>query len=144
MFEYSKVVVSVSLTISALQSSITEENFKEIYNYLLTDAFIEDSSEDYNQILNLISMENRCKSKEDLYNILEEVSKFELQSKSINLLIDTILENKRPMKNFISNCTSCDVIHLDQKISKAKSKIDALNLKNAKVKISMIKEHYNN
>lgn len=144
MFEYSKVVVSVSLTISALQSSITEENFKEIYNYLLTDAFIEDSSEDYNQILNLISMENRCKSKEDLYNILEEVSKFELQSKSINLLIDTILENKRPMKNFISNCTSCDVIHLDQKISKAKSKIDALNLKNAKVKISMIQEHYNN
>lgn len=144
MFEYSKVVVSVSLTISALQSSITEENFKEIYNYLLTDALIEDSSEDYNQILNLISMENRCKSKEDLYNILEEVSKFELQSKSINLLIDTILENKRPMKNFISNCTSCDVIHLDQKISKAKSKIDALNLKNAKVKISMIQEHYNN
>ena len=144
MFEYSKVVVSVSLTISALQSSITEENFKEIYNYLLTDALIEDSSEDYNQILNLISMENRCKSKEDLYNILEEVSKFELQSKSINLLIDTILENKRPMKNFISNCTSCDVIHLDQKISKAKSKIDALNLKNAKVKVSMIQEHYNN
>ena len=144
MFEYSKVVISVSLTITALQASITEENFKEIYNYLLMDAFIEDSLKDYNQNFNLILMENQCKSKKDLYNILEEFSKFDLQSESINLLIDTILENKRPMKNFASNCTSYDITDLDQKLSKAKSKIKKLNLKNATVKMSMVQEHFNN